>query len=507
MTTMKRRTPRQSTAAEPTVWDRLRDESQDIETEEYFLGAWMRQCQEWALFEACQVPPEAFSGAHTAAIHRGILRCTARGVPPDDDAVRRELITLGEMDCSVRRVDISRIMECVPRLGEASIGEKGYVLRKLWLVRRYGLDATRGAERILDDFDSLPVVSRDFAARLQDLAQEQPTGRLGVPLPEFVRDSDDGEPAPMLIADLLPGDGITLVHGQPRTRKTLCIQAVLLALASGRAAFDCERFQVACARPVLYITQEDAVTRVRERFAALAAGLGLDCLPELLHVAAHSGFDFDDPAYQERLITETRSEGYALVGFDPLRSLTAVADQGPAELKPLAKYLRRFQHETKAAACIVHHDTKPPTNGKDARARPQRASGGGIFSIADAPIHVDALDGRTSLIVPTAWKFGADPAPFVLRLESDGPEHPRCLRFNVQSVDARNAGDMLLHSKIVEYLCEREGCSGSAIAKGIHANKAQTLSALERLATLGRVDRHKGPKNSHRWTLTTSESA
>jgi RecA-family ATPase len=103
------------------------------------------------------------------------------------------------------------------------------------------------------------------------------------------------------------------------------------------------------------------------------------------------------------------------VTFDPLRSLTAAADQA-RELKPIVTFLRRLMRETGCAVLIVHHHTKPGEK-PDQRRRPQRASGGGIFSIADAPIHVETIDQNRRLLVPTAFKFCADPAPITLTLE------------------------------------------------------------------------------------------
>lgn len=165
-----------------------------------------------------------------------------------------------------------------------------------------------------------------------------------------------------LIQGLLPGDGSILIHSQPREYKTLSVQALLLALTTGTPAFGLDRLAVPEAVPAWYVTEEDGWYRVASRFAALLRGYGLPQTPELLHVSAGRGINLDTAEWQERLIATTREQGYRLVVWDPLRSLTETADQGPRELKPFALFMRRFIRETGAVVLIVHHDTKPPAN-------------------------------------------------------------------------------------------------------------------------------------------------
>ena len=63
-------------------------------------------------------------------------------------------------------------------------------------------------------------------------------------------------PAPMLI-ELLPGDGITMIHGHPRAGKSLVALEMMLAVATGTPAFDSSRLAVNAPAPVLYVSGED----------------------------------------------------------------------------------------------------------------------------------------------------------------------------------------------------------------------------------------------------------
>jgi hypothetical protein len=153
----------------------------------------------------------------------------------------------------------------------------------------------------------------------------------------------------------------------------------------------------------------------------------------------------------------------------------------------------------------VHHDTKPIAGKPDDRAKPQRASGGGIFSIADAPMHTELVGpGTRTLISPSHYKFAEAPEPFVVQLETDNPKRPTTARLIGESTTAAEASQLAMHEKIAAYLQQHPNTSGSKLAKGIHANKEWTLDALEALEREGRVSfTSKG--QAKLWTLMSPE--
>jgi hypothetical protein len=245
-----------------------------------------------------------------------------------------------------------------------------------------------------------------------------------------------------------------------------------------------DRLAVSEPVPVWYVTEEDGWYRTARRFAALLRGYGIEETPDLLHISAGRGLNLDTPEWQERLIASTREQGYRVVVWDPLRSLTETADQGPRELKPFALFMRRFIRETGAVVLIVHHDTKPPANAQDTRRRPQRASGGGIFSIADAPIHVDRVDETRRMLVPCAYKFAADPPSVTVRLEQ-GSEW---LRLVGEETTAAQADDAALDLRILEFLKNSPYTYGNRVASGVKARKDLVLERLKALEKRGLVD-------------------
>ena len=201
-------------------------------------------------------------------------------------------------------------------------------------------------------------------------------------------------PAPMLIENLLPGDGITMIHGHPRAGKSLVALEMMLAVATGTPAFDSSRLAVNAPAPVLYVSGEDGRARVTERVRLFLAGrVGQPAYRNLLLSFADRK-DFEREILFQRLKEIAPQQGLKLIVFDSLRSLSASVDQGPAELQPLADYLRMLQKACGVGIVVVHHDSKVPSSQQNGRrALPLRASGGGIFSIADNPIHVERIVG------------------------------------------------------------------------------------------------------------------
>jgi hypothetical protein len=291
-----------------------------------------------------------------------------------------------------------------------------------------------------------------------------------------------------IVPDLIPV-ALAMVHGQPRAIKTWSAQEIARATSTGTAAFGLERFTIAAPRETWYLTEEDPELEVHDRFRCLFAGKGT-AHPDTLHVSVQKAISFDDPAWQRRVIEYAADVHIALTIVDPIRASSVAVDQGPRELKPLAAFLRKLMRVTGSSVLLVHHDVKPLAGKADDRARPQRASGGGIFSIADAPIHAE-LAGETggqTLLSPAFYKFAIAPAPFLVTLTADDPKRPTWVRLTGETTSAELAAELVLHRKIRDYLREHPATSGTKVAAAIHANKGRTFEALEKLFAAGEAD-------------------
>ena len=219
----------------------------------------------------------------------------------------------------------------------------------------------------------------------------------------------------MLVDGLVPGEGIALIHADPRTFKSWIVEDICLSLASETKALT----TLDTHGPVttLYVSNEDSPRLTADRFMKLARGRGLTVLPDQLLVAVHAGTWLDDEPWQARVIELARREHVKLVALDPLRSLSGAVDKGPSDLQPFARFLRLLMQSAGCAVLLSHHDTKPINGQPDTRKRAYRASGGGLFSIADSPIHAERLgDEPAVLLHPNNWKFSETPTALEVRL-------------------------------------------------------------------------------------------
>jgi hypothetical protein len=205
------------------------------------------------------------------------------------------------------------------------------------------------------------------------------------------------------VPGLIPDEGICLRHGQPRDFKSFFALAVALDLAAGRTALGHPRFTVHETVPVAFFVEEDSERLVYWRLRRLINGTETGPVPPTFYPFIRRNLNFDEKECQDAILSFIKECGAKVVFFDPLRSLTAHADQGPAALRPVTLFLRQIQHETLAKTLILlHHDKKPTTLPIEnpEHTRSQQASGGGIFSISDCPVAFHKLTWNTVGVYP-----------------------------------------------------------------------------------------------------------
>jgi hypothetical protein len=324
--------------------------------------------------------------------------------------------------------------------------------------------------------------------------------------PQFLSGADP--PIHYLAKEILPESVIALWHGEPRTRKSWAGLDIGLAVATGTPPFGLERFETIVPQRVLYSSQEDSRHLVRLRAKALLRGRGIDHFPENLGFSVHAGINLESAEWHARLVEDVLEQGIRLIIFDPIRRFAMNVDKGPAEVRQITAYLRRLCNETGATVLVVHHDVKPMANNHDTRRRGHRASGGDWFAAAECPIAFESAGETCTLAYPESFKISTDPEPWTMRLETDDPRNPTIARFVGETSSAIDAADIAAQEKIVAYLGEHKGASGSRIAKDIRIKKETALTALTNLEKLGKVDCVKADKKGKptTWFLTGSRA-
>lgn len=447
---------------------------------------------------AAQVDSRDFYRDAHRRLYSAMAALDERGQVIDLVTLRDELSRSGDLDDIGGPVYVASLVDGVPR----SINVEHYatIIRRDSATRRAMLAATAWLSHVREDPTAL---TNGATRRLLDeidaatVRASQTMTRASESLPELAARLAGCGGRDTLIGDLVALGEIAMLHGQPRVDKTWIVCDLSLSLATGTRACRLDRLAVTEARRVLLVSNEDGAARYLERLRLLAAGRGLDTLPDTIYLLVHRGVSLDDATWQHRLIDEIRREAIALLILDPFRSVTAAADQGPAELQPVARYLRRLLGETGAAVLMVHHDTKPQPGISDTRRRAQRASGGGVFSVVDAPMHVERIGERRTLIMPDGTKHAPDPAPIIIeRQAGDG-----WIRLVGQTTSGASAGDVALHASIVEHLRQSGGGSQRAIVTAVGRHHRLVGAALKQLQAAGTVDMAEGPRRARLWCL------
>jgi hypothetical protein len=348
------------------------------------------------------------------------------------------------------------------------------------------------------DFGLRPITDESAVSPVpMPAADEPPSTRRIWSLPDAAR--VELPPPRWLINGLLPGDGTALTHGDVRVGKSVLLNALGLAVASGVPAFGCPSLTVPEAEAVAYVTEEDPFARLVERSRKMAAGYGLDALPANFYILPPSGLSLDDADDQRWLIGELAARHVRLVILDPVRSLTACADAGPKDLKPFVLFLRELQRQTGAVVALAHHDTKPQAGVVDTRRRGHKASGGAIFSIADAPIHVERHSEDVQL-VPHDYKFAAAPPRLLVRPVFE----PTAIRFLVTTDtagDTDTPADLL--DLVREYVTGHPGQSTNAIRQALGRRQDDIARALVTLHQRQQVTCERRGM-ARRWTAASS---
>lgn len=467
------------------------------ELEHYLLGYALHGTGTWTrLQQAGLVPADLWRHDHQvilAAAYAGL----AEGLDLDTRAL---LLRVG--DTLDDRPGIVGLSDGSVRLPDDALRHYVGEVKELALARRLSALLARGKTQLDED----PTRLRDawpehFRTELQTLLTQLPgpSRTLSVPLPELLAATD--APRELLVGSWVAAGESTLVHGQPRDGKSWLALECAVALATGTSALGV--FEPAPQEAAVLVVGNEAPPRVvAQRTAALVRGRGIDDqLPDALRFLVHQGVDCDDPFWHTQLRRELDRHQIRLLILDPLRSVTSSVDQGPAELRPFAVFLRQLVADTGVAVLAVHHDVKPGRGKDDATTarKAQRASGGGLFSIADAPISSEWINPRDTLFHPNGFKHSADPDALLVRRThlSD-----TVVQLAAEITQAVSAEALAVEAKILEVLRHTGGGSGRMLSKELGLRRETLTQHLEALEAAGQITSTEGPKRARLWCLT-----
>lgn len=314
------------------------------------------------------------------------------------------------------------------------------------------------------------------------------------------------------VAGLIPDEGTVLFHGPPRTTKTLSFEEIAFKLACGVSPFNAARFAVTRPVKVAYVTEEDSERRTNYRFDLIEAGTkthhGQGALfppvvlpPGMLYPLVRQGFTLDAAADRDLLLADLGDLGIEVVIFEPIRSLTGLAEKTATEFKPIQDWMRRVQRETVCKTfAFGHHWRKnyaKTASEQNTEELSNMASGGALYSISDYLLAFQKLDWNRALLIPGSYKNGSDPESFEVTWETDeqrGPSGEPRFGTWIRAVATTKKRDRVVEDddvrKILEWLPSNPWKTAAEIEVGAHTRKDKggALPVLTRLLSEGRVE-------------------
>jgi hypothetical protein len=321
------------------------------------------------------------------------------------------------------------------------------------------------------------------------------------PLAQFLAEEDP--PTSVIFPDLLPTGVVMLLHGEPRSRKSLVAFELALAAATGTAPFGLQRFCPAAPVNVFYIQEEDPRPLTRARLRSLVRTRCGDTPPATLTVSVRRGVNLDEPAWGERLIRDCLRLDIRLLILDAARRLSTKTDEGPTKVREFIAVLRQIVTATGVTIIVVHHDIKPPVNGQDNRRRSHRASGGDWFAGCECPVHVERTTETESLVYPQDYKFSADPPPFTFKCLFNGRLITALVGVETTLERAETAG---IRGQVLTWLRTNGPATKTALKQAGYGWE-RIAALLEGLLKEGVVDEAPGRTASSRLYFVRGESS
>ncbi len=279
----------------------------------------------------------------------------------------------------------------------------------------------------------------------------------------------------------------TLLAGYGFSGKTIAVQALALAVATGTLAFDA--MPVRQGR-VLHIDYEQGKRLTFERYRRLAYGhdvLERD-LAGQLDVVVMPPDSLDDRDAEEALIAEC--VGYTLVVIDSLRAACPRLDENDSSARRVLDMLARVSERTGAAFVVIHHARKPQKDAPGGARVAVRGSGA-LFDAAQSVLVFSGEKGDPPRVHHEKARItGRLRDDFVLSIadvaDSDDDRFGlRVTKIGAQAVDDARADRayQAVEVAVLDAIRVNPGMSGREIVqrtKGSDRTKWAAIDALER---------------------------
>jgi hypothetical protein len=269
-----------------------------------------------------------------------------------------------------------------------------------------------------------------LAGYLASLNEIQPSSRQPIATLTTLEVFEDQPDVPWVVRGIYLAPGRpSLVAGYGYSAKSVSCQAMLLAIAAGRAVWG--EFDVPRPMVVLHLDHEQGKRATVLRYQRLARAMRITPadLGDRLRVAALPArfrLSNDDA----EAVLEAACQGVAVCLIDSLRATTPNVDENDSMIREHLDKLLRVSEKTGTAFVVIHHAGK---NGKDKDAREKSRGSSAIFDACGLVLQLDGKltdDGVTlvdvKMVKAPADASGSAVKPFVIKvsdvMSDDGDE-------------------------------------------------------------------------------------
>lgn len=305
------------------------------------------------------------------------------------------------------------------------------------------------------------------------------------------------------VGGLLPRDGIAILGGVPKSRKSWFALDLVIAVASGQAVLGGRPVQPG---PVLYVALEDQKEDVRTRLRALGAGRGIteEELGALdLWVVGGTQLDLLDLQKVEEIVArgvmalhqkhpDQVPSRFALIVIDPLRDAHSANEDSSTEMRPVLASLRGLQRALGGTVLVTHHLSKGSSRQGGTIWDRLRGSGA-ILGAVDAALMVDDPDspdpGKLTATLHTLMRAGRGTAPCAVTLTIDDDAGEAIFaRWSEAALPTRSDGVANDAERIAIHLqAHPDGLAMSRLREVIGGNDHRVKAAVSALTVAGRV--------------------
>jgi hypothetical protein len=267
--------------------------------------------------------------------------------------------------------------------------------------------------------------------------------------------------------------------------------------------------------PVVILSGEDGVARIRMRMRAIARGHGWSWADADDHIVglARAGVVLEDPAWQRHLSREIAAVQPTMVLFDPLRLLTYAKEGRNEDMVPIIHWLHELgEIDSRPTMPIVHHTGFNTANEDRGEADWGRAWStlsrdaryvlnfiGGVKAKGEPTrVTVKLVKGNDTGYVP--------PFGFALHVNADEDHQWTTARFEYQSGDRLMMDDM--HRALLHVMHEEPGLTGNQRnakagewlkKQGVKFDRTLWKTRSDELLDAGKCHYEKGPNRSQLW--------